>query len=155
VQTVSGKNAVIDLDEIQLLLRAKVGEQLEIECEHIQAAESVNFKTSSATVQDVITGRLTFDKAVAQQKILLRGSLQDLLDIHQVLLGILADSAINPQLRHLWTEFGQDWSDVSSVPPSLALEHQISSYGEFIRQVPTDVLGIVVDLPQEDTTDTN
>ncbi|BAZ50619.1 hypothetical protein NIES4103_32360 [Nostoc sp. NIES-4103] len=155
VQTVSGKNAVIDLDDIQLQVRAQGGEQLQIECEYLEGVESVNFKTSAETLRDVITGRLTFDAAVGKQKIHLRGSLQDLLGIHQVILGILADSAINPQLRHLWREFEQSWLHLSSVPPCLSLEHQISSYGELIRQVPTDVLGIEVYPPDEDSTYTS
>jgi hypothetical protein len=155
VQTVSGKDAVIDLDGIQLQLRAEGGEQLEIECEYLQAVESVNFCTSAETLRDVISGRLTFDTAVAQQRINLRGSLQDLLGIHQVVLGILADSAINPQLRHLWREFDQLWSHPSSVPPCLSLEHQRPSYGELVCQVPEDVLGIEVYPPQEDTTETS
>lgn len=155
VQTVSGKNAVIDLDEIQLLLHAKGGEQLQIECEYLQGVDSVNFKTSAETLRDVITGRLTFDIAVLQQRIHLRGSLQDLLGIHQVVLGILADSAINPQLRHLWREFEEDWSHLSSPVPCLPLEQQILSYGELIRQVPPDVLGIEVYPLQQDRTDTS
>jgi hypothetical protein len=80
VQTVSGKTAVIDLDGIQLQLRAEGGEQLEVECEYLQAVESVNFCTSAETLGDVISGRLTFDTALAQQRINLRGSLQDLLE---------------------------------------------------------------------------
>jgi hypothetical protein len=155
VQTVSGKNAVMDLDGIKLQLRAKGGEQLQVECEYAQAVESVNFRTEAETLKDVIAGRLTFEGAIAYSKIYLRGSLQDLLGIHQVLNSILADSAINPQLRHLWTEFDQSWSRPSSLGPCYSLENQIISYGEFIRQVPQDVLGIDVDPPQEDSTDTS
>ena len=77
-------------------------------------------------------------------KIYLRGDLQDLLGIHTVAMEILADSAINPNLRRLWAEFDQSWLHSSSLPPCLALENQRASYGELIRQMPSDVLGIQV-----------
>jgi hypothetical protein len=144
VQTVSGKTAVIDLDGIPCRLLADGGEQLQVESEYPLELESVNFRSEAETLRDVIAGRLTIDKAVVAEKIYLRGSLQDLLGIHQVVMEILAESAINPQLRHLWTEFDELWSRPPSLPPCLSLEHQKPSYGELIYQVPEDVLGIQV-----------
>ncbi|MCL1468168.1 hypothetical protein [Argonema galeatum] len=144
VQTVSGKTAAIDLDGIQLRLRADGGEQLQIESEYPVVLESVNFRSEAETLRDVIAGRLTLDAAVTTDKIYLRGSLKEILGIHQVAIAILADSAINPQLRRVWTEFDQLWLRRSSSPPCLSLEHQIPSYGDLIRQVPADVLGIQI-----------
>lgn len=151
VQTVSGKTAVIDLDGIQLRLRASGGEQLQVESEYPLAVESVNFRTQAETLRDMIAGRITLNTAIAQQRINLRGSLQDLLGFYQVALSVLADSAINPQLRRVWTQFDQSWLRPSSPPPCLYLEQQRASYGELIRQVPSDVLSIKVYLPQSDS----
>jgi hypothetical protein len=153
VQTVSGKTAAIDLDGIGLRLRASGGEQLQIESEYPVALESVNFRSKAETLRDVIAGRLTLDAAVVADNIYLSGTLEDLLAVHQVVMEILADSAINPQLRHLWTEFDQLWLRRSSPPPYLSLEHQKPSYGELIRQVPEDVLAIDVYSPEIDATE--
>ena len=151
VETVSGKTAVIDIDGVQLRLRAGGGEQLQVESEYPVALESVNFRSKAETLRDVIAGRLTLDAAVVAQKIYVRGNLEDLLGIHKVAIAILAESAIDPQLRRLWTEFDRSWSRSSSLPPSLSLERQKPSYGELIRQVPEDVLAIQVYPLEEDT----
>jgi len=142
VRTVSGKTAVIDLDGIQLRLRASNSEQLQVESEYLVTQEPVNFRSEAETLRDVIAGRLTLDTALVAEKIYLRGSLEDLLGINQISMGILADSAINPDLRQLWAEFDELWWRPSSLPPCLSLEHQKPSSGELIRQVPEDVLGI-------------
>lgn len=147
VQTVDGKTAVIDLDGIVLRVRAFGGEQLQVESAYPVAETSVNFRSNGETLRDAIAGKLTVDAAVVADKIYLRGNLQDLLGMHQIASGILADSAINPQLRRLWAEFDQSWCPPSSLPPCLALEQQRPSYGELIGQVPEDVLAIQVDLP--------
>jgi hypothetical protein len=94
VETVSGKTAVIDVDRIQLRLRANGGEQLQIESEYPVALESVNFRSEAETLRDVIAGKLTLDAAVVADNIYVRGSLEDLLNIHQVVMEILANSAI-------------------------------------------------------------
>lgn len=149
VETVDGKSAIIDLDGVVLRVGAFGGEQLQVESAYPVAQTGVNFRSKGETLRDAIAGKLTVDAAVVSDKIYLRGNLQDLLGIHQIATGILADSAINPQLRHLWAEFDQSWSRPPSLPPCLALEQQRPSYGELIRQVPEDVLAIQVDLPAE------
>ncbi|HAX75191.1 MAG TPA: hypothetical protein DCY88_04975 [Cyanobacteria bacterium UBA11372] len=149
VETVDGKTAVIDLDGVVLRVGAFGGEQLQVESAYPVASTGVNFRSNSETLRDAIAGKLTVDAAVVSDKIYLRGNLQDLLGIHQIATGILADSAINPQLRRLWAEFDQSWSHPPSLPPCLALEQQRPSYGNLIRQVPEDVLAIQVDLPAD------
>jgi hypothetical protein len=149
VQTVSGKTAVIDLDGVQLQLYANGGEQLQVETKYPVVFESVNLRTEAETLRDVVSGRLTLDSAVSQGKMSLRGSFQNLLGVYRVVSGILADSAINPQLRRLWTEFDKSWSHSTSITPSLCLENQKPSYGELIRQIPKDVLEIDISPPPE------
>ncbi|GET41138.1 SCP2 sterol-binding domain-containing protein [Microseira wollei] len=149
VETVDGKTAIIDLDGVVLRVGASGGEQLQVESAYPVAQTSVNFRSNSATLRDAIAGKLTVDAAVVSDKIYLRGNLQDLLGIHQIASGILADSAINPQLRRLWAEFDQSWFHPPSLPPCLALEQQRPNSGDLIRQVPEDVLAIQVDLPAD------
>jgi len=144
VGTVSGKTAVIDIDGVQLQLHANGGEQLQVEIKYPVVFQSVNLRTEAETLRDVVSGRLTLDSAVSQGKIRLRASFQNLLGVYRIVNGILADSAINPQLRRLWIEFDQSWSTPTSCVPSLCLENQKPAYGELIRHIPKDILEIDV-----------
>ncbi|MBD2181614.1 hypothetical protein H6S82_03920 [Planktothrix sp. FACHB-1355] len=151
VRTVAGKTAAIDLDGIQLRVRATGGEKLQIETEYPVELESVNFRTKAETLRDAIAGQLTLDAAVVEDSIHLRASLEDLLDIQQLVTEILADSAFNPQLRHLWSEFDRLWPRAASGYPCVALEKQKPSYGEPIRLIPQDVLAIQIYPPGDDS----
>jgi hypothetical protein len=142
--TISGKSAAIELDGTQLQLRAEGGERLEIYIESV-LQQPINFRSDAETLRDIIMGYLTVDGAVATGKIYLRGDLKDLLGIHKVVVGILADGAVNPQLQRLWEEFDQVWERPFYPPLCRSLESQKVSYGELVRQIPEDVLLIDVD----------
>jgi hypothetical protein len=145
VQTVSGKTAVIDIDGVQLQLYAYGDQQLQVETKYPVQFDLVNLRTEAETLRDVVSGILTLDSAVSQGKMSLHGSFQNLLGIYRVVSGIFADSAINPQLRRLWTEFDQSWSRPTAVTSSLCLENQQAAYAQLIRQIPSDILNIDVD----------
>jgi len=153
VRTVSGKTAAIALDGIVLQLRGEGGEQLQVTIEYPVTPNSVNFRCEAETLRDIIAGRLTLDAAIAANKIYLQGTLHEILGIHQIVIGILADSAINPELQHLWTEFDEFWSRPPSPLPCRPLEYQRPSFGELIRQVPEDVLNIQIQLGEEQSAD--
>lgn len=144
VRTISGKTSVIDLDGIQLQLRAETGEQLQIQTEPIASSNTVDFRSRAEILRDVIAGRLVLDTAVMAGDIYVRGNIQELIDIHTVVMEIIADSAINPQLQRLWEEFDEIWSRPSSLPTCQTLEQQKPSYAYLIRNVPEDVLGIEI-----------
>lgn len=143
VLTVAGKSAVIEVDGIQLQLRAESGDRLEVYIESVQQ-QLINFRSEAETLRDIMSGLLTVDGAVTTGKIYLRGDVNDLLGIYKVAIGILADSAVNPQLQQLWEEFERLWQRPLSPPPCRPLESQKVSYGELIRQIPEDVLLISV-----------
>ncbi|HBL12215.1 MAG TPA: hypothetical protein DD379_12555 [Cyanobacteria bacterium UBA11162] len=145
VLTVSGKTAVMDLDGTQLRLRAEGEESLQVHIESILEPHPINFCSESETFRDIISGRLTLDAAVANGKIYVRGNLQDLLGINQIVMGILADSAVNPELQRLWEDFDSLWFRPRSLPPCQSIEQQKPNYGYLITHVPDDVLNIEVD----------
>lgn len=145
IQTVSGKTAVIELDGTQLQLWALGEEQLQVQIESLTKSQAVNFCSDAETLRDIITGFVTLDAAVMSGKIYVRGDLPDLLGINQVVMGILADSAINLQLQRLWNEFDHAWFRPTSPPPCRSLDQQMPSRGYLINQIPTDVLNIELD----------
>ncbi len=140
VDTVSGKNALIDIDGTKLRVRAEQGEQLQIYTEYSVAQDAVNFRSEAATLRDVISGKLTLDGAVAMGKIYICADIQDLLGIHNLVMRILADSSINPQLQRLWEDFDESWQSSTSTSEYIALEQQKPSYGYLIKTVPEDVM---------------
>ncbi|MFP4120141.1 hypothetical protein [Coleofasciculus sp.] len=145
VQTVSGKMAVIELDGTQLRLWAQGDERLQVHIESLAEPQPVHFCSDAETLRDIITGFVTLDAAVMSGKIYVRGDLRDLLGINQVVMGILADSAINLQLQRLWNEFDHVWFPTPSPPPCQSLDQQKPSRGYLINQIPADVLNIEVD----------
>ncbi|MBE9125088.1 MULTISPECIES: SCP2 sterol-binding domain-containing protein [unclassified Coleofasciculus] len=141
---VSGKTAVIELDGIQLQLGAEGGNQLQVHIDYSVEPQPVKFRSDAETLKDVISGRLTLDAAVVNGKIDVRGDLQDLLGIHQIVMGILADIAINPHLQRLWEEFEGLWLQPLSLPLCRPLEQQKPYYGYLINHVPEDILWVEV-----------
>lgn len=145
VRTVSGKTAVIELDGIQLHLQAEGEEQLKVGIQSLPERQSVNFCSDAETLRDIIAGSTTLDAAVMNGKVYVRASLPDLLGINQVVMGILADSAINLQLQRLWAEFDQIWSHPASRSLCRSLNQQKANRDYLINQIPRDVLNITMD----------
>ena len=138
--TVSGKNALIDIDGTKLQVGSDGGQKLQIYTEYPTQQYPVNFRTEAETLRDIISGKLTLDGAVATGKIYICGEIEDLLGIHNLVMRVLADSAINPQLQRLWEDFDQSWQSSSSDSEYLCLEEQKPSYGYLINTVPEDVM---------------
>lgn len=144
VATVSGKTAIIKLDEILLQLWASAREPLQVQIEYPIESESFNFYSDAETIRALIAGQLILDKALATGQIYLRGNLRDLLGIHQLVMEILADSPFNPQLQELWEEFEQQWLTPPTSVPYYCLQQQQTIYSKLIDYVPEDVLLIEI-----------
>jgi len=140
VSTVSGKMATIELDDIQLQLWASENEPLQLSIEYPVESEFVNFRSDAETLRDIIASRLTLDRAIATGQIYVRGSLQDLLGLHQLVMEIIADSPLNRQLQALWEEFDQQWLRPSAQTPCYCLQEQQIIYDELVRHIPENVL---------------
>jgi hypothetical protein len=145
VRAVAGKDAAIDFDGIQFRLWATADEPLQVWSQALSDPESIDFHITAETFRDVITGRTSLDAMVASGQIYVRGNLNDLMQIHMVTMGILADSAINSRLQRLWEEFDETWLCPQVPPDCQTLEAQIPPYGYLVRQVPKDVLNIEVE----------
>ena len=144
VATVSGKTAIIKLDDLLLQLWASESEPLQVHIEYPIESEFFNFYSDAETIRAMIAGQLTLDKALATGQIYLRGNLRDLLGIHQLVMEILADSPFNPQLQELWDEFEQHWLIPNASTPCYCLQQQQTTYSSLIDCVPEDVLLIEI-----------
>ncbi len=142
--TVSGKTAIIKLDDIILQLWASESKPLQVHIEYPIESESFNFHSDAETIKALIAGQLTLDKALATGQIHLQESLRNLLKIHQLVMEILADSPLNPQLQELWEEFEQQWLIPDALTPCYCLQKQQTTYSSLIDCVPEDVLLIEI-----------
>jgi hypothetical protein len=142
VLAVSGKSAVIELDDIPLQLQAHGGEQLEVEIEPLFDVSTVDFRSDAETLRAIIQGRLSLDAAVVIGKIYVQGSLPNLTAIYGVVMDLLADSAIHPELQDLWNKFDQTWLSASVSPLPATLEKQHPAYSYLIDNIPEDVLQV-------------
>ena len=139
-RNVTDKTAIIELDDTRLRLRASGRDRVNVEIELEPESLAVNFRSTAETLREIIRGELLLDHAVSSGEIYLRGDLQDLLGIYEIVMGILGDSAINPQLQNLWNEFEHTWQSAIYPVPCRSLEPQKPTYGYLISQVPEDVL---------------
>jgi hypothetical protein len=144
VRAVAGKNAAIAFDGVRFRLGATHGDQLQVWSAVLPDSEPIDFRTTAEIFRDVITGRTSLDAMVASGQIDVRGNLNDLVNIHAIAMGILADSAINPRLQRLWEEFDETWLRPEVPPDCQTLEAQIPPYGYLVQQVPKDVLNIEI-----------
>ncbi|MDJ0509953.1 MAG: hypothetical protein QNJ64_11940 [Crocosphaera sp.] len=145
VRTVSGKRAIIRLDDISLQLEASHNLPIEVSINYPVETQSYNFISDSETMVDIIAGKITLDQALATNRIYLRGTLIDLRGISQLVKEILADSAINSQLQTLWKEFQERWN-YSSSTSYYSLDNQQTNYNQLISIIPEDVLKININI---------
>lgn len=144
VQIVSGKTAAIALDGTALQISAEGGDRLQLSFEYTVPPDSINFRSDADTLRDIVAGKLTVDGAVADGRIYVRNSLDELLSIYEILMRILADSTTNLHLQELWMEFDESWPSSATGGLPLYLEGQKPSYAYLIKRVPQDVLAIEV-----------
>lgn len=143
VSTVTGKIAIIRLDDVCLQLEASNNTSLEVFITYPEEIERYNFMSDSETIRDIIAGKMTIDQALATNKIYLRGTLTDLQGMSQLVKEILADSPINLQLQRLWEDFNEMWFSSSSLS-CYSLDNQQTNYGELISMIPEDILNIEI-----------
>ncbi|MDB9312199.1 hypothetical protein PN462_03720 [Spirulina sp. CS-785/01] len=140
VRTVAGKRALMELDGIQLQLTASENDPLQVRVDYITESPFLHFSTTGEILRSIIAGQLTIDKAIIMGELYLRATLDDILGIHQLVIDILADSPLNPQLQELWREFDQDWISSPVTSALYSLQNQKIIYGELIQAVPRDTL---------------
>lgn len=143
VRSTSGRVATIDFDGCRLRLEADEGDVYRLVTSSADQDAPLNFRTDAATVRDLIAGQETLDRALVSGRIFVRGSLDDLLSMYQVVMNVLADAPRNAALRRLFHEFETTWpGDTMEVRP---IEAQAARHGHLISRIPEGVLRIDVE----------
>lgn len=135
VHTVNNKSAIIGIDSTYLSLSAKGGLKLNIEILPYKQINNPDFHVTSNTIVNIIVGRYTIDKAINDGHIFIRSQLADLLNIHYLLMNVLADTPINQDFLTLWLDFKDNWQIKESYK-TYYIEDQTPSFGFFIKPIP-------------------
>lgn len=139
-----GKSVIISLDDVNISLYAtgKNGYELVLK----PAEEDPEFITTGDTLRNIVNGLLTLDHALATGAIFVKGSLEDLIGIFQLTLGLLAEGAVDPHLRRLWSDFDETWiTDPASNKNTFLEDQQVYNYFPF-QGIPKDVALINVSI---------
>lgn len=130
IRAVDGKSAFIRFDDIYLYVSASNIRQLQIDIYETKPQKRVDFKITAEVVKAVISGQYLLDKAVNEGMIFIRAPLEDLIDLHNLVLSILADGSTHQLLLKLWLDFEKYWK---TAKVNWKLEDQISTYGNFVN----------------------
>lgn len=130
IQAVNGKSAYIRFDEIYLYVSAVDSRQMKIDIFEVKPQKQVDFIITADVVKAVISGQYLLDKAVNDGMIFIRAPFEELIEMHQLVLSILADGSTQQSLLKLWLDFEKNWKTEKI---DWKLEDQISSYGNFVN----------------------
>lgn len=130
IRAVDGKSAFIRFDDIYLFVSAKNIRQLQIDIYEVKPQKRVDFIITAEVAKAVISGQYLLDKAINEGMIFIRAPLEDLLEMHNLVLSILADGSIHQILLKLWLDFEKNWK---TKKVDWKLEDQISTYGNFVN----------------------
>ncbi|MDY7015518.1 MAG: hypothetical protein SVX43_18365 [Cyanobacteriota bacterium] len=145
VQILSGKTAAIALDGVRLQIAVEGGDRRELFFEYAVLPDAIDFRTDADTLRAIVAGQVTVDGAVLEGRIYACNELDELLSAYEVVMRILADSAIDPELQDLWMEFDESWPSSTREGRLSFLEGQKLSSGYLIQNVPEDVLAIEIE----------
>jgi len=126
------KKAVIALDDIYLQLESKGSRKYQLKVSVATNTEVVHFSTKGDYLRAIVNGEITLDKAIATHKVFAQGSLEDLLGIYRLAIGLLVEGPTDPNLREIWNTFDAEWfinTDLNTLLP--IDEQQVYNYFPF------------------------
>ena len=132
-----GKSVIISLDGVKISLYATGNNGYELIVE--PAVIDPDFVTTGDTLRNIVNGTITLDHALSTGAIFVKGNLEELIGIFQLTLGLLAEGAVDPHLRRLWSKFDRKWiTNPSSINNTFLEEQQVYNYFPF-QGIPKDV----------------
>ncbi len=123
------KKVVIDVDGSKLQLTAIAHDNYTLQIQPVNSWTPSSFVTKGDYVRDIVKGAITLDQALSSNKIMLKGTLNDLLGIYRLAIGLLVEGPTSPHLRGIWHEFDTNWHchGPNNVLVNLELQ-QVSNY---------------------------
>lgn len=140
----SNRQCVIEIDHVKLLLESKYNTSYQLEITEAAPEISVTFRTQGDCIRDILDGTYTLDYAIMKGYIEVFGSIEDLINIHALFIGILSEGPVMPQLRALWTDFNSHWVTHNHKPGLKTLESQNLSNYNIYENIDPVVLGVKV-----------
>ena len=109
------KNAILDIDDVKLELTAIDEDQYKLQINPVVSADIPDFKTKGDYLREIVNGIITLDHAISSNKILIKGTLEDLMGIYRLAIGLLIEGPVSPHLRDIWNRFNSLWQQNSTI----------------------------------------
>ena len=123
------KTAIIDLDNARLKLSASTKNGYTLYIKPVKTSTLPDFNTKADYLREIVNGVITLDQAISSNKILVRGTLENLLGIYRLAIGLLIEGPTSPHLRDIWNNFSSQWEQDAPTPfPSNLDQQQIYDY---------------------------
>ena len=124
IQLTADKVGLIELDGHVLQLEGRHDQTYDLLVRPAQTGETPHLRTDARTVRAIMAGQITFDKALTDGSLFIRGTLDDLIGFHQLIMNVLAEGPRHVALRRLWREFDDQWPRAEAPPALVRLEAQ-------------------------------
>ncbi|HSI69909.1 MAG TPA: hypothetical protein VK941_06740 [Gillisia sp.] len=125
VKAVNGKSAIIGLDDVFLSLTAHGAPDLQVIIKSALKTENPNFYTRGQVLRNIISGKYLLDKAINEGHIYVRGDINELLEMYNLVLNALLDGNVNGDFLTLWLDFVNNWKPEDAKNNCWRLEDQL------------------------------
>lgn len=104
----------------------------------------IQFITTSYVLRKIMAGIVTLDTAVVKNEIHVRGTFEDVINMHRLTTCFLSEGPLNFRLRNLWAYFNETWNNDRFPLAIKPLEEQKPRHGYLLDNIPENVLLIRV-----------
>lgn len=109
------KKAVLDIDNARIELTATDEDTYTLYINPVTSVGITDFKTKGDYLREIVHGVLTLDHAISTNKILIKGTLEDLMGIYRLTTGLLIEGPTSPHLRAIWNKFDEVWQQDTTI----------------------------------------
>ena len=142
VQLTADKVGVIEIDGHALQLEGRHDVAFDLLVRPAEAGQTPHLRTDAQTVRAIMAGQLTFDKALTDGSLFVRGTLDDLIGFHQLIMNVLAEGPRHAALRRLWREFDDEWPHAEAPLSLVRLEAQKAQHTPVFATMPASLLRV-------------
>lgn len=127
------KKTVIAIDGARLELSATDDNKYTLHVHPVNPSTPSSFMTKGDCLREIINGAITLDQAISTNKIVLKGTLENLLGIYRLAIGLLVEGPSSPYLRGIWDAFDQHWQN--NVPNDILIDLELQQVTDYFSNL--------------------
>lgn len=135
----------IQVDHVKITMETLGTKKYSLKVSGAKENDRPIFITKGDIIRNIINGNYTLDYAMLKGLINVYGTIEDLIRIHNLFIGILSEGAVFPALRELWDEFDRNWISSETDPIVSEIETQIVYNYNIFRNTDKDVLNAKIE----------